>query len=77
MMELESCRDCGRTLDAFAQCWYCDTYGTPKEQAKEQAEDETLDERLKSLRPGLPCCGEGGACTEFAEAGQFPLLGLD
>ncbi|GGO24900.1 hypothetical protein [Deinococcus humi] len=24
---------------------------------------ETLDERLKSLRPGLPCCGEYGACT--------------
>lgn len=34
----DGCRHCGRVLDPFGQCWACDTYGTPAEQALERAQ---------------------------------------
>ena len=73
MTDCEYCADCGGQLDGFDQCWSCDTYGTPAEQKADREKTEEarsrypemadFDARLKSDKPGLPCCQLDGACT--------------
>lgn len=64
-MSGDTCRDCGRLLDAFGQCMHCDTYGTPAEQRERVLQARTGPDfaaRLRLNNPRLPCCGLDG-CT--------------
>lgn len=53
----EGCRHCGGALDAFGQCWSCDTYGTPAEQAAERGEGSPCCPKCENCGRALDECG--------------------
>lgn len=64
----DTCRDCDRTLDAFGQCMYCDTYGTPAEQAQERAEAAAALPTEPCSTCGQPACPSTGLCERCRES---------